>query len=53
MRIKIFVDGWITVMGRVNEFCKTVEVVDIQTHLMSDNQIAAVVVYKEGMKDGR
>lgn len=53
MKIKTFVDGRIAIDALVNEFCATVKVVDIQTHLASDQQVIAVVIYEEGAEDGR
>lgn len=53
MKIKTFVGGRIAIDGIVNEFCDTVSVVDIQTHLASDQQVIAVVIYEEGRTNGR
>ena len=52
MKIKTFVGGRIAIEGLVNEFCDTVSVVDIQTHLASD-QVIAVVIYEEDHTKGR
>ena len=53
MKIKTFVGGRIAIEGLVNEFCDTVSVVDIQTHLASDQQVIAVVIYEEHHTNGR
>lgn len=53
MKIKVFVNGRDYIADAVNEFIKKVDVVEIQTHLASDQQIIAVVVYKEVSGDGR
>ena len=53
MKIKTFVQGRLAIDGLVNEFCKKVSVIDIQTHLASDQQVIAVVIYKEAREDGR
>lgn len=53
MKIKTFVGGRIAIDGLVNEFCDTVSVVDLQTHLASDQQVIAVVIYEEERTNGR
>lgn len=53
MKIKTFVGGRIAIEGLVNEFCDTVSVVDIQTHLASYQQVIAVVIYEEDHTNGR
>ena len=53
MKIKTFVAGRLAIDALVNEFCETVSVMDIQTHLASDQQVIAVVIYKEGRENGR
>lgn len=47
MRIKTFCDGWIVIERHVNEFCKRHDVVSIQTQVLKDNQVIAIVIYKE------
>lgn len=53
MRIKTFVAGRLAIEALVNEFCATVSAVSIQTHLASDQQVIAVVTYKEDRENGR
>lgn len=47
MKIKTIVQGRCAIDGAVNEFTAGVKVIDIQTHLASDQQIVAVVVYED------
>lgn len=49
MKIKVIVNSRGYIEEVVNNFCKTVDVVEIQTHLASDNQVIAVIVYKEAV----
>mgnify|MGYP006883354907 CR=1 FL=1 len=53
MKIKVFVNGRDYIADMVNEFAENIEVADIQTHLSSDQQIIAVIIYKEVPGDGR
>lgn len=53
MKMKTFVQGRFAIDGLVNEFAEGVTVKDIQTHLASDQQVVAVVVYEEkGARNG-
>lgn len=53
MKIRVFVNGRDYIADMVNEFAKNADVIGIQTHLSSDQQIIAIVVYKEVSEDGR
>lgn len=47
MKIKSIVQGRLAIEEAVNEFAAGVRVLNIQTHLASDQQIVAIVVYEE------
>lgn len=53
-KMKSFVQGRDVIARLVNEFAENVEILDIQTHLASDQQIIALVIYEEKENgDGR
>lgn len=49
LKVKTFVNDRLSVDGMVNEFSERedVNVVNVQTHLASDQLLIAVVIYKE------
>lgn len=53
MKIKTIVNGRGYIDESVNTFVENVDVIDIQTHLASDQQIVAIIIYKEAMRDGK
>lgn len=54
-KVKTFIDDMGRIESLVNEFIeqKDIEVMDIQTHLMSNQYIAAFIIYREVVGDGR
>lgn len=53
MKIKTIVSARLYIEKSVNDFIQGVDVVDIQTHLASDQQVIAIIVYKEESGHGR
>ena len=50
MQIRIFIGLTDFVEQRVNDFCKGVEVVDIQISTTGRDSVTATVIYKGGIK---
>lgn len=53
MRIRTFIGLTDYVDGCVNEFIRTVDVVEIQTHATGKDSITVTVIYREVVGDGR
>ena len=53
MKIKTIVNGRGYIDDEVNEFTKNVDVIDIQTHFASDQQVVVIIIYKEEMRNVR